>query len=261
MKKNVIYLLLLLTSTACIKTADQVNRERQITNMSSQLSDSQTLVGQLISQIQSMQSQLETLTGKVEEMEHKQSLISPEKIKENSEDIILLKTQADTTHNQIASLQEELTAQKAFAEKVTEGLKNLSKQQAAATAKSAPAAKTPKQQLTEALQMVVDNKFISAKVILEPLIDHKELNAADRNKVYHGLGRVELYTNNPDKALVYLSKIVMNYPRSSLAPNSLYLIGKSFQKLNKTEEARQAFTKVVTDYPNSADAARAKKEL
>lgn len=260
MKKNVIFLLLLLSATACIKTADQVNRERQITNMSSQLSDSQSLVGELMTQMQNMQNQLEILTGKIEELEHKQASIHPEKIKENSEDIILLKTQTDTAQNQILLLQEELKTQKDFVEKVTEGLKSLSKQQAAA-AKPAPAVKSSKQQMTEALQMVVDNKFISAKVILETLIDHKDLNAADHNKVYHGLGRVELYTNNPDKALVYLSKIVMNYPKSSLAPNSLYLIGKSFQKLNKKEEARQAFTKLVTDYPNSPDAARAKKEL
>ncbi|HLT21996.1 MAG TPA: tetratricopeptide repeat protein [Bacteriovoracaceae bacterium] len=261
MKKTVASLFLLIFFTSCIKTADQVNRERQLSNMSHQLSDSQSLVGQLMTQIQSLQNQVETLTGKVEELEHKQSLINPEKIKENNEDIIVLKTQADTTHSQILALQEEVKAQKAFTEKVTDGLKNLSKQQAAAATKPAAAVKTPKQQLNEALQMVVDNKFVSARVILETLIEHKDLSAADHNKVFHGLGRVELYTNNPDKALVYLSKIVMKYPRSSLTPNSLYLIGKSFQKLNKPEEARQAFTKLITDYPNAADVAKAKKEL
>lgn len=259
MKKTLTSFFILLSLTSCIKTADQINRERQITTMSSQLTDSQSLVGQMMNQMQSIQNQLETLTGKIEELEHKQSLVNPEKIKENSEDIIILKTQADATKNQILVMQEELKTHKAFTEKVTEGLKNLSKQPAAA--KAAPAEKTSKQKLTEALKMVTDNKFISAKVILETLIDHKDLRAADHNKVYHGLGRVELYTNNPDKALVYLSKIVMNYPRSSLAPNSLYLIGKSFQKQKKTEEARQAFTKLISDYPSSADAAKAKKEL
>lgn len=258
MKKTMTLLFVLLFLTSCIKTADQVNRERQLTTMSSQLTDSQGLVGQMLKQMQSMQDQLETLTGKVEEMENKQTLINPEKIKENGQDIVILKTKADTQINELAVLREELRNQKAFAEKVTQGLKTLNQQAAPAPA---PASKTTKQKMHEALEMVSNNKYAAAKAILETLVEHKDLNAADHNKVFHGLGRAELYSNNADKALVYLSKIVMNYPRSSLAPNSLYLIGKSFQKLNKKDEANQAFNKLLTDYPDSSDAAKAKKEL
>lgn len=258
MKQLVGSLFILLTLTSCIKTADQVNRERQFSNMSTQLTDSQALVGKIMSQLSDLQSQIETLTGRVEEVEHKQSLVNPAKFKENSEDIIMLKTKADALQNQVESLQQELKVQKEYIEKVTEGLKSLNKQ---AKAAPAPATLTTKQRMEEALDMVSKNKYAEARKILETLIEHKELNAADHNKVFHGLGRVELYTNHPDKALVYLSKIVMNYPKSSLASNSLYLIGKAFQKQNKKEEARQAFTKVVSDYPTSRDAQRAQKEL
>src|SRR5690606_22025299 len=108
MKKTITSFFILLSLTSCIKTADQINRERQITTMSSQHTDSQSLVGQMMNQMQSIQNQLETLTGKIEELEHRQSLVNPEKIKENSEDIIILKTQADATKNQILVMQEEL---------------------------------------------------------------------------------------------------------------------------------------------------------
>ncbi len=258
MKQLVGSLVILLALSSCIKTAEQVNRERQFTNMSSQLTDSQALVGKIMSQLNDMQSQIETVTGRIEEIEHKQSLVNPSKFKENSEDVIMLKTKAEALQNQVESLQQELKVQKEYIEKVTDGLKSL-KQAKAAPAAAAPV--TSKQKMEDALEMVSKNKYVEAKRVLETLIDHKDLSPADHNKVYHGLGRAELYTNNADKALVYLSKIVMNYPKSSLAPNSLYLIGKAFQKQNKKEEARQAFSKVVADYPTSRDAKRASSEL
>lgn len=257
MKQLLGSLVILLTLSSCIKTAEQVNRERQFSNMSSQLTDSQALVGKIMSQLNDMQSQIETVTGRIEEIEHKQSLVNPAKFKENSEDVIMLKTKAEALQNQIESLQQELKVQKEYIEKVTDGLKSLKQAKAA----PAPAPMNSKQKMEDALEMVSKNKYVEAKRVLETLIDHKDLSPADHNKVYHGLGRAELYTNNADKALVYLSKIVMNYPKSSLAPNSLYLIGKAFQKQNKKEEARQAFSKVVADYPTSRDAERAKKEL
>ena len=259
MKQLVGSLFILLTLSSCIKTAEQINREKQFSNMSTQLNDSQALVGKIMSQLQDLQSQIDTLTGKMEEIEHKQSLVNPAKVKETADDVVMLKTKAEVLQNQVETLQQELKVQKEYIEKVTEGLKSL--KQAKAAPAPAPVASTPKQKLEDGLELVTKNKYAEAKRILESLIDHKELTAADHNKVYHGLGRAELYTNNADKALVYLSKIVMNYPKSSLAPNSLYLIGKAFQKQNKKEEARQAFAKVVADYPTSRDAEKAKKEL
>src|SRR5690606_10590452 len=130
-----------------------------------------------------------------------------------------------TDAEQLAQIQNELKEQRTFLEKVTATLSKMGK--------SESKKKSPKEELNEALGLVRDNKFSMARTELESLIGHKDLNAADQNKILHGLGRVEFYTKHYEKALVYFSKIFANYPRSSLAPSSLLFIGKSLDKLGK----------------------------
>lgn len=250
---NVLFLLTL--SSACIKTADQVNREKRFESMSAQMSDSQSLVANMVSQMKDIQSQLDSMNGRLEELEHRQGKVSPDAIKTMEENLAFIKNKQEADSAQLLAIQTELKEQRAFIEKVTESLNNLGKANAPSKKKST------KEEMIEALALVKSNKYAEARKELETMIDHKDLNAADQNKVLHGLGRVEYYTRNYEKALVYFSKIFTKYPRSSLAPSSLLFIGRSLEKTGKKDEAKEAYAKVTEDYPTSSAAKEAKKEL
>lgn len=245
-------MILILLSTACIKTAEQVQREKRYESMSQQFGDTQGLLANMVTQLKDMQSQLDKMNGRLEEIEHRQGKVNPEELKAMNETMNLIKTQQETQSTQLLEVQNELKEQRGFIEKVTE---SLAKASAPAKKKSAKA------ELDEGLTQIKKDRYKDARKTLEPLIDHADLSAGNRNKVLHGLGKVEYYTGNYEKAMVYFSKIFTKYPRSSLAPSSLLFIGRSLGKMGKKEEAKQAYLKVVEDYKGSKEANEAKKEL
>lgn len=259
MTKILALALIAFVSTACIKTADQVNREKRFESMSEQMKDSQGLVADLVAQMKDMQKQLDGMNGKIEELEHRQSQVNPENLKKMDENLTLIKTQQETEASQLLAIQNELKEQRAFIEKVTAGIAEL--KAAPAPSKSSSKKKSAKTDLNQALNLIKSDDYNEARSLLEPLIDHSDLTPGERNKVLHGLGKVEYYTGHHDKALVYFSKIFTKFPKASLAPSSLLFIGRSLKKLGKKDEAKEAFSQVVSDYPGTKEANDAKKEL
>lgn len=252
MLKSISLMFVLILTAGCIKTADQVQRERRFENMTEQMKDSQGLVSDLLNQMKDMQSQLDKMNGKIEEIEYRQK--NPEGLNKLNESVSLMQSQQQAEATQMLQVQNELKEQRAFLEKVTASLANVNK--------PAPAKKkSAKKELTEALGQVANNQFAEARINLEALIDHVDLTAGDHNKVFHGLGRTEYFSKKYEKALVYFSKIFTKYPRSSLAASSLLFIGRSLDKMGKKDEAREAFNKVMEDYPGTKEATEAKKEL
>lgn len=259
MMKLVSFFSLIILSTACIKTADQVQREKRFESMTEQMRDSQGLVADLVTQMKDMQAQLDRMNGKIEELEHRQKQVDPASITKMSEDMNVMKTQGETQNTQLLQIQNELKEQRAFLEKVTASLAEV-KAAPAPQAKSAKK-KSARSELDHALDLVKGNKYDDARSELEALIDHEDLTPGDHNKVLHGLGRVEYYTGNSEKALTYFSKIFTKYPKATLAPSSLLFIGRTLAKMGKKDEAKEAFLKVVEDYKGSKEANEAKKEL
>lgn len=247
------FFFLLALSVSCIKTAEQVNREKRIDSMNTQLADSQGLVADMVGQMKDMQSQLDKLNGKIEELEHKNKGVNEESFAKVNDSMSMMKAQQETQGTQLQGIQTELKDQKAFLEKLMGSLQsnNNSKSQK----------KSAKTELAEALDLIKSNDYSDARSILEGLIDHKDLSPGDQNKVLHGLGKIEFYTKNYEKGLVFFSKIYSKYPKASLAPSSLLFIGKSLDKMGKKPEAKEAFAKVVEDYAGSSEAKEAKKEL
>lgn len=256
MTKILSILVLLTLAVSCIKTAEQVQREKRMESISDQMKDSQGLLADLIGQIKDMQSQLDKTNGRLEELEHRQGKVNPEQLNKMNESLTLLQTQQQAESTQLLQIQNELKEQRGFLEKVTASLGSMTKESAKPAKK-----KSAKGDLAEALNLVSKNEYKEARSSLESLIDHEDLSPGDKNKVLHGLGRVEFFTKNYDKALVYFSKIYTKFPKSSLAPGSLLYIGKTLDKMGKKDEAKEAYAKVVEDYPSSKEAASAKKEI
>lgn len=257
MTKLLSFLFVLSLSTACIKTADQIAREKRFESMSEQITDSQSLLADMVSQMKDMQKQLDRMNGRIEELEHNQKKFDPNALKNVSDELALIKSQRETDSAQLTQIQNELKEQRTFIEKVTASLSTMG--QSPRTSKNKK--KSAKEQLTGALELVKRNDYDGARAELSALIDDKELSPGDVNKVLHGLGKVEFFSKNYDKALVYFSKIYSRYPKASLAPSSLLFIGKSLQKLGKKDEAKEAFAKLNEDYPQAKEAQEAKKEL
>jgi TolA-binding protein len=254
--KHMMILVLLLSATACLKTADQVQREKRFDSMGEQMKDSQGLVADLLGQMKDMQTQLDRLNGRVEELEHKQKQIKPDEMNKLSESVSHLKTQQENESTQLLAIQAELKEQRGFIEKVTKSLDQMGKQPSQPRAQK----KGAKEELTVAIELVNKHKFGDARDALESLIEHDDLNPGDNNKVFHSLGRVEYNTKNYDKALVYFSKIYTKYPKASLAPSSLLFIGRTLKKMGKNDEAKEAFSKLKDEYPGSKEAKEVKHE-
>lgn len=246
------YFFLLALSTSCIKTAEQVNREKRIDSMNAQLADSQGLVADMVGQMKDMQSQLDKLNGKIEEIEHRNSSIDPQSLNKMNESMNLMKSQQEAEASQLQQIQNELKEQKSFLEKVMSSLSNNGPKSQKKSAKT---------ELAQALELIKKNSYADARSILEELVDHDELSPGDHNKVFHALGKTEYYTKNYEKGLVYFSKIFSKYPKASLAPSSLLFIARSLEKMKKKDEAKEAFAKVVEDYPGTPEAKEAKKEM
>lgn len=257
MMKLILCFSILILSTACLKTAEQVQREKKFETISEQMGDTQGLMANIVSQMKDLQTQINKMNGRLEELEHRQGQVNPDQFNKMSENLNLLKTQQESDSTQLSNIQNELRDQKAFLEKVTASLASVREGPSTKTAKK----KTVKEDLDNGLKLVKQNKFEEAKRELEELIDHAELSPGEKNKVLHGLGRVEYFTGNADKALVYFSKIYTKYPKASLAPSCLLFIGRSLNKLGKKEEAKQAFQKVLEDYKGTKEANEAKHEL
>lgn len=257
MNNILVLALVVFFSTSCIKTADQVQREKRFDSMTEQIGDTQGLLADMVSQMKAMQKQLDNMNGRIEELEHRSGKVDPEQMNKMNETLNVLKTQQENDTTQLLQIQNEIKEQRAFLEKVTQSL---------AAVKEAPAPKASKKKsaradLEQGLSLIKQNNYKEAREELEALIDHDELTPGDHNKVLHGLGKVEYYTGNHEKAMVYFSKIFTKFPKASLAPSSLLFIGRSLNKMGKKDEAKQAFQKVIDDYKGSKEANEARKEL
>lgn len=248
------FVLLLVLTVSCIKTADQVNREKRVESMSEQMKDSQGLVADMMTQMKEMQGQIDKMNGHIEELEHRNKKLDPEAINKMSENMNLMKTQQDSQTAQLVQIQNELKEQRAFIEKVTANLS-----QASSSNKSQK--KSAKDELAHALKLLHKHDYGNARNELETLIDDPELSPGDHNKVFHALGKIEYFTKNYEKGLVYFSKIYSHYPKSSLASSSLLFIARCLDKLSKKEEAKEAYSKVMEEYAGTSEAKEAKKEM
>ncbi len=264
MTKFITVVVLLTLMASCIKTADQLHREKKFDSMSEQLTDSQSLISELVIQVKEMKSELAQLNGKVEELEHKQKNVDSSSLTKLTEDLNFLKSQKELETTQISEIQTQLKEQKEFLEKVTNSLVEIEKNKNRnnnSNKSTSTKKKSAKEELTEVLSSLKKKSFAEAKNTLLSLLEKNELSPGDTNKALHALGQLEFNKKNFDQALVYFSKIYSKYPKATLAPSSLLFIGKSLKRMGKKDEAKQAFAKLSEDYPRAKETSEAKKEL
>ena len=70
--------------------------------------------------------------------------------------------------------------------------------------------------------------------------------------LYHAM-EINVMLKNADKSIALGNQLVKQYPRTSWAPMSLFLLGSYVynDQLNDTAQAHKTFQKLIDDYPNS----------
>jgi len=68
-------------------------------------------------------------------------------------------------------------------------------------------------------------------------------------------------TENADSALAYYEQVAREHAQSPRSASALYHIGLIQERANRSREAREAYQRVVSSYPNSDEAALARDRL
>lgn len=253
--KLIAIVLPILLLTSCLKSTEDLRREKVVDQLEAQMKDRQALLADMTAKFEEFEERVAQVNGQIEAIEYKQKNLEEQQQQKLVETLKQLKEQMgnmqntiDEQNKTIASLKAELQTQQSYVKKVTKTLSGISK------------STSYKPTLQKALGHINKGRYKKAKPLLEELLAEK-LSAADRNKVYHGLGLVKFNAKLYDESITYFSKIVTKWPKSSLTPNSFLFIGKSFKAQGKTDEAKATFDALIKNYPKSKVVSTAKSEL
>ena len=84
---------------------------------------------------------------------------------------------------------------------------------------------------------------------------------ADRKQARMLIGIIQRYDNNLREAETVLKEGLALEPATEFDPKMLYILGRVYAAWNKTPEARLTLTRVVNEYPASSVAQKAKETL
>lgn len=248
-----IWILLLFSS--CFKTAEQIQREKRVDQMSMQLEQSSKMVADLTQEVNDLQGRLANTTGQIQEIDHFQRKSTEEQSQTMAQAISQLQAQVKALSDEaaenkkiISSLRSEVERQKTYVKRVNKSLSKIAKES------SGPS-------LSDAHRLFEKGKATEAKNAYLDVLEQGKINAAQKNGVYYNLGLINYRQKNYDEAMVYLSKIYTKYPRSSYAPRSLLYIARSFKKSGKDAEANATFGELIKNYPKSSQAKSAREEI
>jgi TolA-binding protein len=258
-----ILLLLSIMMTSCLKTTEQIEREKKVDSISKELSQSHKTVADLMLQVKELQNKLNSINGQFEEMEYKQTSNQSKQLDEMKKQVSILTEQISALqienkalNQKVILMQENLDSQKSFIEKVTQSLGKISESRDEKEKNS-----NEEYSYEAALKLLNSKKYKKAKEIFLQLINDKDQPEAIMNKSHFQLGLIEFKNKKYEEALVFFSKVYTQYPESSVAPSALFYIGKSFKLMKKNEEANSSFSELIEKFPKAKEVLQAKKEM
>jgi TolA-binding protein len=261
MKLSLINFLLLLTLASCLKTADDIEREKLVERLNVQMQESQQLVADFSIKVKDFEERVSQVNGLIEELEHRQKNMQEENSQSVQAQISQLKNQIEElnkiisdNNKKIVALSSENAETKKFIAEITSTLKAVGQK------KNNKDTDNTRDQINKLKIMVDKAQFDKAKPELLALMN-QNISNAEKNMVKHALGRIAYQQKNYQEALVYFSKIYTNWPKSSLAPSSLYFIGKSFAFQNNKDAALESFNEFLKQYPKSSLVNDVKNEI
>jgi len=237
------------------KTTEEIKREKLVENMNDQLNQGQKLSVDNQVKLQQLEESIAQLTGKFEEKKHRDEVKSAEGFKDLSERVRLLEEKN-------ISLENSLKEQKDYLAQVLETLKKFSappppeKKTILKEKKTGPKEKSD---FEEGITLFKAGKFSKAEPLLIAALEEKGIKGEKKAKILHALGGINYQNKKFEEAVVYLSRLYTEQPKSSLIPNSLFILGKSFKSSKQNEKAQATFEQLINDFPKSPEATKAKE--
>jgi TolA-binding protein len=256
--KFILPLLVILITTSCFKTAQEIERDKRVDQLLIQKEQSGKLVANLTQQVQELEGRLASTSGQIQEMDHLQKtsqektfLTTKENLAKLNAQVSLLTKSNEKQANDLNNLKIKVNSQSTYIKKVNTSLGTIVN----TGSKSKSGSK-----LQEANKLFEKSKLTAAFDKYNEVLSESKINAAQKNAVYYNLGLISYWKKEFEDCISYMSKIYTKYPRSSYAPKSLLYIARAFKKMNKKDEANATFDAVIKKYPKTKHARNAKKE-
>lgn len=265
MKRSSIFLccLITLSLTSC-KTQEDIRRERTVEKMNEDIQATKSTAISSNSRFQTLEEQVQRMTGLVEEANHSKSQVQEEN-KNLSSRLQLLEDSHKKQVEYLKALTEKVNNQSDYIAEVIETLKKMSVDNSAAKKKL----ETKKEEAPKALEATFKNgynlyqakDYAQAKVILSDVANNKKASRTNRDGALHHLGLISYKEKNYKDAQVYFSRLYSESQNSKYAAASLLELGKTFSKLNQNEESKMTFEELLQRFPTAKEATEAKKLL
>jgi len=256
-----IFLMLLLL--AGCKTAEQIKREKMVTNLSMQMVEGQKINANSSARLINLEEKISELKGEVEENSHLTQEKFKTSFKKMTEEIRTLQENQRVLNEFMQkqeksglALQAQLKKNKIYLDKLLTSL-------AKVTAPKKTKAKKRKKRTpyNEAMWNYRHRRYTKAKKQLQNLLASKRIKGNSRARVLHNLGMIQYMAKKYDESKVYFSRLYTEHPKAPYNPNGLLFLGKIFQNTKETEQAKQTFSVLIKSYPKAKQSKEAKKIL
>ncbi|HAR41340.1 MAG TPA: hypothetical protein DCS07_01710 [Bdellovibrionales bacterium] len=223
---------LMLTSSACLKTRAQIKDEPEERGVSAKIQDVQPQ-GQYV--IDEIKSEITRMSGRIEDLERAGKEANTSSV--NREEFKKME-------NRIMELEQAQA-------NLIEAFKKA----------PAPGSHTDPIELFDKGKAQFEEKDYeaAAETLGNYLKAPKAKAAVERAAFFRGESYYHL--KQYKKAIVDFSKIIENFPRSKQAPLATLRIGQSFEALGMKEEARSFYQELAEKYPKSTEAKKVRNRL
>lgn len=248
-KKIALSILPLLFLISC-KTQEQIQRERMMDDMSVQMVQRQKLAAEDQIKLDSLEQKILELNGRLEEQGHKSQTESEDALNKIQERLELLeenmtayKVQVEEGKLKVSNLETKVEAQEKYVNKVIKTLNSIS-------GKKSKGAKK-RSDYNQAIFWFNKNFLTKSKPLFLKLEKSKKIKGKKRARVLHALGIITFKKKQYNEAMVYLSQLFTEFPKSGYNANGLLHLAKTFKNLGETHQAKQTLGEMLKRFPKS----------
>lgn len=267
-RSSILPLILLSVAFVGCKTQESIRREREVEMISQEIQANKTSTMNANQRFQTLESQISTLTGYLEESQHSKQKLQDENTSLNKR-IDLLEAGHKQQVEYLKALTEKVNNQSDYIAEVLTQLKTISAQAESAKKKIAEDKKREKEQeeAKKNTPSTFKNGFAAfqqkdmetAKRIFNDVAANKRAAAVNKEGSTYYLGMIEYQNKNYKAAQVHFSKVVADNQQSKFAPDALLQLGKTFNQLKQRDDANSSFEVLVQLFPDSKQAKEAQK--
>lgn len=247
--------------TSCLKTAAEIQRDQEVEQALVSARESNAIIAEITSKNKELQDQMSTLQGRIDEVQQKLNTngTSAATTTQNTEQFLKLVADVEELKSNNAKLQKAQEDNMEYIKKLESSIKGLTTTPIDASSFESKDKKKEKEiTIDDAEKYLTDKKYSEVLTACKEVVASKATDGKkNRCKYAQGLAYKEL--KQYDEGLLSLSQIYTDWPKSSLAPNALFEIGKILQLKGQNKESQLMFKKLINEYPKTDVAKEAKK--